>query len=284
VTRLVLSSHPAGGRTYEPSGRAMSYETGSETTAGKASLNDNGRIPFSEAASELQTEPHLLWRWSQRFALFLGPDVAGDHPHYSPVDLETLRTIQSLTADGDQSDQQIAQRLALKQAQQEALSTPSSSVESQQYKPERNSSGAGHTDRLSVASLDTDSLDADSVDGNEFVLAELSADDATSQALRDVFSVLANSQQAMLNNQASMREIVGVVVQDNFNLKNENRKLRERMLELERSLAEYQRREETRKERLESRLRALEGTISGLQQQIAQIVQLLRKRRRRFFW
>jgi regulator of replication initiation timing len=88
----------------------------------------------------------------------------------------------------------------------------------------------------------------------------------------------------MLNNQTSMREIVGVVVQDNFNLKGENRKLRERMLELERTLAEYQRREETRKERLESRLRALEGTVGGLQHQIAQIVQLLRKRRRRFFW
>ena len=104
------------------------------------------------------------------------------------------------------------------------------------------------------------------------------------RALRDVFSALADGQQAVLNNQASMREIIGVVVQDNFNLKDENRKLRERMLEMERTQAEYQRREETRKERLESRLRALEGTVGGLQQQIAQIVQVLRKRRRGWFW
>lgn len=252
----------------------MSYETGSETTARNASPNDNGRIPFSEAASELQTEPHLLWRWSQRFALFLGPDVAGDHPHYSPTDLETLRTIQSLTADGNQNDQQIAQRLALKQTQQDASSTSPFAADPQHHEPERNNSDGVNMDKLS----------ADSANESEFILAELPTDDATPQALRDVFSVLANSQQAMLNNQTSMREIIGVVVQDNFNLKNENRKLRERMLELERTLAEYQRREETRKERLESRLRALEGTISGLQQQIAQIVQLLRKRRRRFFW
>ena len=105
----------------------MNYETGSDTNESMAASgplpdrlsNENGRIPFSEAASQLQTEPHLLWRWSQRFALFLGPDVAGDHPHYSPADIETLRTIQTLTAEDDLNDQQIAQRLALKQAQQD---------------------------------------------------------------------------------------------------------------------------------------------------------------------
>lgn len=248
----------------------MSYETGSETGEQETSSNDNGRIPFSEAASELETEPHLLWRWSQRFALFLGPDVAGDHPHYSPADLETLRTIQSLSADDGLDDQQVAQRLALKKAQQDGFTVSSSiSIKAEDIKPEAQK---------------PDGDPASKPDAVEFTLAELSTDTTTPQALHDVFSALATSQQAVLNNQASMREIVGVVVQDNFNLKGENRKLRERMLELERTLAEYQRREETRKERLENRLRALEGAISGLQQQIAQIVQLLRKRRRRFFW
>ena len=69
------------------------------------------------------------------------------------------------------------------------------------------------------------------------------------QALGDILSAIANSQQSVLNSQSTVREVVGVVVQDNFNLKEENRKLRDRMLELERVLAEYQRREETRKER-----------------------------------
>src|SRR5690606_40696480 len=58
--------------------------------------------------------------------------------------------------------------------------------------------------------------------------------------------------------------ILGVVVQDNFNLKDENRKLRDRMLEMERALAEYQRREETRKERMEGRMRALEAMVGAL--------------------
>ena len=59
------------------------------------------------------------------------------------------------------------------------------------------------------------------------------------QALGDMLSAIANSQQSVLNSQSTVREVVGVVVQDNFSLKEENRKLRDRMLELERVLAEY---------------------------------------------
>ncbi len=103
------------------------------------------------------------------------------------------------------------------------------------------------------------------------------------QAVTDVLHTMADTQQAILNSQTSIRELLGVVVQDNFNLKEENRKLRDRMLELERTLSEYQRREETRKERIENRLRALEGTLGALQQQIARWVEQQR-RRRGWFW
>jgi DNA-binding transcriptional MerR regulator len=99
------------------------------------------------------------------------------------------------------------------------------------------------------------------------------------QALGDLLSSIANSQ-------GTVREMVGVVVQDNFNLKEENRKLRDRMLELERALAEYQRREETRKDRMESRLRALEGTLAAMQQQMAQLIQVARQapQKKRGWW
>jgi flagellar capping protein FliD len=116
------------------------------------------------------------------------------------------------------------------------------------------------------------------VEGDEGALA-------AAQALGDVFTVIASGQQTVLNSQSAMREMVSVVVQDNFNLKDENRKLRDRMLELERALAEYQRREESRKERLESRLRALEGTMAALQQQLSQMVQLQRsQQKKRGLW
>lgn len=103
-------------------------------------------------------------------------------------------------------------------------------------------------------------------------------------AVSEVVHTLADTQRSILNSQGTIRDLVGVVVQDNFNLKEENRKLRERMLEIERTLAEYQRREETRKERLEGRLRALEGTLGALQQQVAHWIQLQRQRRRNWFW
>lgn len=125
---------------------------------------------------------------------------------------------------------------------------------------------------------------ANSEDEEEQTALALPRDGALPQAVGDVLHTIADTQQSILNSQSSLRELMGVVVQDNFNLKEENRKLRERMLELERSLAEYQRREETRKERLESRLRALEGTLGALQQQVAHWVQLQRKRRRGWFW
>ena len=101
------------------------------------------------------------------------------------------------------------------------------------------------------------------------------------QMLGEMLSTVANSQQSVLNVQDSIREMLGVIAQDNFNLKHENRKLRERMLELERVISEHQRREETRKEMMESRLRAVEGTLSALQQQMAQLVQLQRQRIRK---
>jgi DNA-binding protein H-NS len=48
------------------------------------------------------------------------------------------------------------------------------------------------------------------------------------------------------------------VLQDNFNLKEENAKLRDRMLELERDLVELRRHDEARRTDIEGRLRRLE--------------------------
>jgi E3 ubiquitin-protein ligase DOA10 len=117
--------------------------------------------------------------------------------------------------------------------------------------------------------------------------AEYPVGNANPQTVSEILNTIVSSQEAVLNSQATVRDMIGVIVHDNFNLKDENRKLRERMLEMERALAEYQRREETRKERMENRLRALEGTVGALQQQVAQLVQLYRQQRRRrrgWFW
>jgi DNA-binding transcriptional MerR regulator len=135
--------------------------------------------------------------------------------------------------------------------------------------------------RLTV--LQRDNQPAHPEEGTGHALAPLT--NATlPHAVGELIYTMSDTQQAILNSQGALRDLMGVVVQDNFNLKEENRKLRERMLEIERTLAEYQRREETRKERLESRLRALESTLGALQQQVAHWVQLQRQKRRGWFW
>jgi len=202
---------------------------------------------FTDVTELLDVAPGTLRRWTQRFADFLGQPAQQDDPLFSQADADLLGLIRGMLAEG-QSYEQIAHRLGvLVAAQQEP---------------------------------DTDSADSGGTSLATFNGAGLPP------AMNAVFHTIADGQQALANSQAASRELMGVVVQDNFNLKDENRKLRDRMLELERSLAEYQRREETRKERLENRLRALESTTAALQQQVAQLVQFARQgqKRRGWFW
>jgi hypothetical protein len=61
-----------------------------------------------------------------------------------------------------------------------------------------------------------------------------------------------------LGSQQANRELLTVVLQDNFNLKEENAKLRDRMLDLERDLVEMRRMDDLRRENLEARLQRIE--------------------------
>lgn len=203
---------------------------------------------FTEVAYHFQVTPDVLRSWIRRFAQVLSPAAKSDAPRFSTADVAALSMVQKLLDQG-LKDEQINEQL-----------TPKRII----------------PDEPSAVALSTDQA-RQLVEGKAALLP---------QALGDILSAIANGQQTVLNSQSTVREIVGVVVQDNFNLKEENRKLRERMLELERSLAEYQRREETRKERLEGRLRALENTVAALQQQVAQLIQLQRQsqQKKRSWW
>lgn len=200
----------------------------------------------TEVAYHLQVTADTLRSWSRRFARFLSAGAAGDDPRYMTADVAALVMVQKLVESG-LTDEQVGERLTPKRIVREEI--PSLALSAEQGRQ--------------------------MMDANAALLP---------QALGDMLSTIANSQQSVLNSQSTVREVVGVVVQDNLGLKEENRKLRDRMLELERVLAEYQRREETRKERYENRLRALEGTVAALQQQIVQMVQLQRQPKRRGWW
>jgi hypothetical protein len=203
----------------------------------------------TEVANHLNVSPETLQRLSQRFAHYLGEQSAAEDPYFTNADVAALVTVQQLLSQG-YADHEI-----------DSLLTPTS-MEATAALPPPTSLALAPDRRKGEAEDPTD----------------------LPKALGDVLATIATSQQAVLNTQSTVRDMVGVVVQDNFNLKDENRKLRERMLELERVMAEYQRREETRKERAEGRLRALESTVAALQQQVAQLVQLQRQQRKRRGW
>jgi DNA-binding transcriptional MerR regulator len=82
------------------------------------------------------------------------------------------------------------------------------------------------------------------------------------------FSVLTDTLRAMIENQQTIqnslqvnRNLLGVIIQDNFNLKEENAKLRERMLKLEQDLGELKRRDSDYRLYLEQRINQLEGAL-----------------------
>lgn len=220
----------------------------SEPQTNRYNAKDPTYYTTTEVAYHLQVTHETLRSWLRRFAQLLSAQAKGEEARFTSADVAALIMVQKLLEQGFDDDQ-INERL-----------TPKRIVKD---------------DNPSVALTADQSRQL--MEGKTALLP---------QALGDILSAIANSQQSVLNSQSTVREVVGVVVQDNFNLKDENRKLRDRMLELERALAEYQRREETRKERLESRLRALEGTVAALQQQIAQLIHLQRQnqQKKRGWW
>jgi len=195
------------------------------------------RLP-NEVAQQLQVSPSTLRRWSNEFADYLS-DSAGRpasaagsqaaHRRYADEDLETLMTIKGLLAEG-LTYIQVARRL-------EALRLRRSA-----------SSAAENDDGGPVTALGP-SL----VDSSPFAPAVT--------VLADTLHTVADGQQILLGSQQANRDLLTVVLQDNFGLKEENTKLRDRMLELERELAEIRRLDASRREGMEARLHKLEERL-----------------------
>ncbi|GAB4533614.1 MAG: hypothetical protein Kow0063_15800 [Anaerolineae bacterium] len=180
-----------------------------------------------EVASRLEVSPSTLRRWSEEFSDFLSPEAD--------------------SSEGKQhrrySDEDMALLITVKGLMAEGLTYD-------QVRERLSQQGGG-----------------DKPDGPASMVP---ADAALPLApaitfLADTLHNVADSQQAVLNSQAANRELLGVVLQDNFNLKEENTRLRERMLELERQVAQIRRDEESRREalraELETRIQEMQRTL-----------------------
>jgi DNA-binding transcriptional MerR regulator len=179
-----------------------------------------------------------LRRWSNEFADFLS-DTGGrsqteaggqvSHRRYTDQDLETLMTIKGLLAEG-LTYVQVAKRLEAMRLRQTAAD----------LFPENEGS--------QVTVLGPSLQPSSTIFPAVTVLA-------------DTLHTVADGQQMLLGSQQANRDLLTVVLQDNFSLKEENTKLRDRMLELERDLAEIRRLDATRREALDARLRELEQQL-----------------------
>lgn len=194
------------------------------------------RLP-NEVATQLQISPSTLRRWSKEFGPFLS-DTAGrphdedegtfSHRRYTDEDLETLMTIKGLLTEG-LTYPQVTRRL----------------------------------DALRLHKTDADLFIEDDEDPVT-ILAPSPQDAAYTPAvtvLADTLHTVADGQQLLLGSQQANRELLTVVLQDNFNLKQENAKLRDRMLELERDLISTRRREHSQRRNLDARLRQVEEKL-----------------------
>lgn len=74
--------------------------------------------------------------------------------------------------------------------------------------------------------------------------------------LSETIDELRQGQLSVLNSQSANRELMGVLIQDNFNLKEENARLRERSLELERRMGKQRREMDARTEGLRQEFEA----------------------------
>ena len=204
----------------------------------------------AEVTQLLGISAATLRRWSNRFAEFLvlndGGSEGGSHRRYTSEDVAVLQRVQELLDQG----------LTYEQV-------------TEQLTQDRAAAGLDDSDDLIIDAVDDDFVDETFADGQEPVAESderLPAEilPPAARFLQDAVKSLNDNQQIILNSQNASHAMMGVMIQDNLNLKSENTDLRERMLELEREINEQRRYLADYRERMETRVRVLEDAVSKL--------------------
>ncbi|MEW5717932.1 MAG: MerR family transcriptional regulator [Chloroflexota bacterium] len=174
---------------------------------------------FQQTATELNVSVNTLKRWTKDFAPFLSPS--------GPVS-------------GDGSNRRFADEdLGVLRRVKDQLAGGASTEE---VIEQLHAEGRGETTPSSSALATRDS-----------------AQSAGFVVLTDTLRAMIENQQAIQNSLQVNRNLQGVIIQDNFNLKEENMKLRERMQHLEQELAEARKRDADYRLMLEQRLARVES-------------------------
>jgi DNA-binding transcriptional MerR regulator len=193
------------------------------------------------AAGLLAISTATLRRWSRQFGEFLSPEAAGRNGRrlYSEADLQVLAQVHELLHMG----------LSYEQARRQ--------LRHRHFGVTDNGNPAATTLVL------TDGTASMSRDG-EHGLAGTGLSGIVAQVLR----AMGEGQQLILAQQQSLRQLLGVLVQDNLHLKDENNRLRERILEAERKLFELKRELAAGQAQERERMRQMEAALFDLRRQL----------------
>ena len=226
-------------------------------TSESAPQTDPILIRPADAARQLGIPASTLRRWSRRFAPFLSPEAnaavkengARGHRRYTPHDLEVLARCKTLLSQG-YTFEQAASEL-------EADFRPEAQVVEGEIEQ-----GEAETGEEAVLVDDEERLEM------------VHEDDAVDvgRMMAQLLTSLSGSQQMLITGQQTERELLGVLLQDNFNLKEENKKLRERMVETERRIFEMKREMERNRKDEQERMRQMEAYLFQLQRQMDDLV------------
>ncbi|GAB4564581.1 MAG: hypothetical protein Kow0047_14490 [Anaerolineae bacterium] len=200
----------------------------------------------AEVAARLGVSTSTLRRWSQRFSDYLSPD-AGEPGSSEDADGSHRRY----------TDEDLATLLTIKSLLAEGFT----------YQ---------QVERRLAALQDRN---GNTPEGRSLIPADSSTLAPAVSILADTLHAVADGQQAILNAQQANRELMGVVVQDNFNIKEENAKLRDRMLELERQLAEIRRRSDVHQQQVDARMQSIQLALEHITEQISELKEQTRSQR-----
>lgn len=209
------------------------------------SRQSNNR-PAHSIAKQLGISPATLRSWSDEFAEYLNVTGSGKSPRrYTDRDVGILSAVKELLEQG-MTYEHVHERLA-------------SRLSELQF-------GSAEPAQDSEIKFDGSTLPIET-EGQTALVAANGPEAATISFLTNTLVALSDSQKSILNSHTANRELLGVLIQDNFNLKEENNRLRERVLDLERSTAQYRQEEEWRREALR---KELDSKIAAVQQVAAQ--------------
>ncbi len=175
-------------------------------------------VSLSEAASELTVSANTLKRWAKDFEQFLSPSSASNG-----VRRFTTEDVGLLRRVKNQLSDGLSTDEVIEMFQSEGLGESSGSTSTALAR-----------------------RDASGTQAAGFIV------------LTDTLRAMIENQQTIQNSLQVNRNLQGVIIQDNFNLKEENMKLRERMQRVEQELEDLRQRDIDNRMMLEQRLAQLE--------------------------